>query len=411
VGGARGVSLYVRQGGVYKLVDFDDLYRRNGGVYSKMKELYVKHAGVYKLVWRADGPPPPPSSLGIAAVNGGVINVGWAWAANEEGDYNRVEVQQPGDIARIGTNYPGTTQQRTGYAHGTSVVLEARTVDNGGQFSAWTPVPVTGALNALPGPASFSAFWWDGTNFQLQWTDPGNPYGDISAVQLWYRADHEGTWTLGATHGTAGGLRQWALPGRGWDVLNHAFIRVVNNAGYTDSGILSVWTPPQPGTEKTLAAYIGDSWGYNAGGYRNDGTVRQGQFSPTPWGTHYGMFFYGANALWNMGHGYQAASGEIFMIRHGTEGFTGTVWFEPHGYGSPPGFTPSGLDQQWASTSEFAGHDASAWEPIPGYVLASIANGSAQGMGIFTGNTAQSLYKVFKGPSLNGFAGVVRLRW
>ena len=402
----------MRSGGVYKNVDFYNFYQRFGGAYVRMDELYVRNAGAYKLAWRADGPPPAPTSLSASAANGGIVNVGWAYAANPENDYNRVEVQQPGDIARIGTNYAGTTQQRTGYAHGAGVSLQARTVDNSGQISAWATVPGVTALNALPGAASIQNFWFDGTNFQFQWYDPGNPYGDISAVQVFYRnvTLNEG-WTHHSTWGTAGGLRQVTLLGRGWDGLHAAFVRVVNNAGYTDSTIASQWAPPMPGTEKTIAAYVGDSWGYNAGAYRNDGTVRQGQFSTTPWGPHYGMFFYGSYNLWALGHGYQANYGEIFMIRNGSEGFAGTVWFEPHGYADPPAANPSGLDMLWPSVSSFSGFDASGWEAIPTGVLGAIANGSAQGIGIWTPSLSQGEYRVFKGPSLNGFAGVIKLNF
>jgi hypothetical protein len=292
------------------------------------------------------------------------------------------------------------------------VVLQARTVDNGGQTSAWVSVPSTTAINVLPQPANFHAFYWGGADLVFSWNDPANPYGDAGNVQLWYRRDDEGSWTLGATHGYAGTTnRVWTLPGRGYDALHHAFVRTFNNAGYTDTPVRSTWTPPAPGTEKTIAALVGDSWGYAAGAFRGDGTVRQGQFSPTPHGLHYGMFFYGTNALWNLGHGHAAASGEIFMVRHGVQGFTGTVWFDPHGYGGVPSSAPASLGMAWPSVSEFAGTDASAWEPIPGGTLWGIASGVVQGMGIWTPSTLQSLYKVFKGPSLNGFAGVVRLRW
>lgn len=404
------MTAHVRSGGVYKNVDFHGAYERASGVYSVLDEIWVRNSGAYKLAWRADGPPPAPTSLSSSAVNGGYINVGWAYAANVENDYNRVEVQQPGDIARIGTNYAGTTQQRSGYAHGAGVSLQARTVDNGGQVSAWATVPGVTALNALPGAAAIQNMWFDGTNFQLQWYDPGNPYGDISAVQVFYRnATVEGGWTFHSQWSTAGGLRQVTLAGRGWDGHHQAFVRVINNAGYTDSALAGVWAPPMPGTEKTIAAYVGDSWGYNAGAYRNDGTVRAGQFSATPWGPHYGMFFYGDWNLWNLGHGYQANYGYIFMIRNGSEGFSGNMFFEPHGYGTPPGANPSGLNMLWSSEGEFQGFDASRWEPIPTGVLGAIANGSAQGMGIWTPSLLQSNYKVFKGPALNGLAGVVRL--
>jgi hypothetical protein len=404
------VSLWVRSGGVYRNVDFDDLYRRDGGVYQKFKELYVRNAGTYKLAWRADGPPPAPTSLAATAANGGIINTSWAWPANAENDYNRVEVQQVGDIGRISTNYAGTTQQRSGYANGSSVQLQARTVDNGGQVSAWVNFPAVSTVNALPGAANVSAFWWDGANFQVQWTDPGNPYGDISAVQVYYRNDAEGSWTLGGTYGTAGGLRQVALPGRGWDRLNHVFVRVVNAAGYTDSNIRSVWTPPQAGTSKLLVPHEGNSFAYTANAYRNDGTVRQGQFSATPMGTHFGLWFYG-DQLYNAGHGYAPVSGRIFMIRDGVQGFTGPLFFTGHPYGWNPGVAPTGAGTGWTSTGVYAGADASDWEPIPSGVLASIASNEVKGIGIFTFSTAQSNYRVMLGPQWNAYAGIIELTW
>ena len=237
---------YVRSGGIYQLQDFNEVLRRDAGVYSIMQEALVRNGGIYKQAWRADGPPPAPTSLSATAANGGIVYVAWAYPANSENDYNRVEVQVAGDTARIGTTYPTTTQQRTGYAHGASVALQARTVDNAGNVSAWTTVPTATALNALPGAASISNFGWERGNqrFIIQWTDPGNPYGDISSVQVWYRNSAEGTWTNHSNYGTAGGLRTVYMAGRGWDIDTYAFVRVVNAAGYTDSGVVGAWTPP-----------------------------------------------------------------------------------------------------------------------------------------------------------------------
>jgi len=407
------MTLYRRTAGVYTALNFSAVLRREAGVYVVAKEALVRGSGAYANSWRADGPPPAPISLTSVAANGGTVTVGWAYAANVEADYNRVEVQAPGDTARNATNYAGLSQVRTGYAHGVSVPLEARTVDNGGQVSAWTAVPTVSAISALPGAASISNFAWERTNqrFIIQWTDPGNPYGDISAVRVYYRNSGEGTWTLHSEYGTAGGLRTVYMAGRGWDVLAQAFVRVINNAGYADSAVVTAWTPPQPGTEKIINCVLGDSWGFTAGAYREDGTVRMGMFSTTPWGNHYGMYFYGTNGLWNLGHGWPAFSGEIFMVRSGVEGFTGTVFFYPHGYNTKPATTPGGNGLTWASTSQFGGADASGWESIPVDVLSSIADGGTRGIGIYTPELLQSYYKVFKGPALNGLAGQIKLRY
>src|SRR4051794_4528587 len=113
------MTLYVRSGGIYQPIGFNNLFRRDAGVYSKAQELFVRAGGSYQRVWLADGPPPAPTNLAASASNGGNVSVSWTYPTNDENDYARVEVQQPGDIARIGTNYPGASQARSGYSHGT----------------------------------------------------------------------------------------------------------------------------------------------------------------------------------------------------------------------------------------------------------------------------------------------------
>jgi hypothetical protein len=406
------MTLYRRTSGIYTALGFDRVYRRAGGVYSIAQEALVRSGGAYQNVWRADGPPPAPVGLTASAANGGVVNVGWSYAANVENDYNRVEVQQPGDIARIGTNYAGTSQSRTGYAHGASVSLQARTVDNGGQASAWTTVPTVTALNAAPNAAALTAFFWDGSNWHIRWNDPANPYGDVSAMQVFIRNNAEGTWTLVGSYGWTGqASREVTAAGRGWDTLHHTFVRTVNNAGYTDTGVASQWTPPQPGVEKFINPHEGNSWAYAAGAYRHDGTVREGMFSETPMGLHFGIFFYG-NQLYDACHGYPPTTGWIFMVRRGAEGFTGNLHFTGHGYATNPGSAPTGDGHaSWVSANQFAGADSSAWETIPSNCLAQIASGVTKGIGIFTFSNFQSNYRVFQGPAFNAYAGVISLMW
>ena len=246
--------------------------------------------------------------------------------------------------------------------------------------------------------------------FQINWTDPGNPYGDISAVQVWYRLESEGTWTLGGNFGTAGGARSTTLANRGYDTVHVAFVRVVNAAGYTDAPAWSIWTPPAPGTVKTITAHDGQSYAFAAAAWRNDHSVRQGMFSPTPMGLHFGLLFYG-DELVHACHGYAPVSGDIFMIRNGTEGFTGPLYFTGHNYGwNPAPAAPTG-QIGWTSISQFAGADASGWEPLPSSFLNAMAAGIVRGVGLFTFSDFQSNYKVFKGPYSNALAGVINLRW
>jgi hypothetical protein len=406
------MTLYRRTSGVYTALNFSGVLQRANGVYGVAQEALVRSGGVYQNVWRADGPPPAPINLTSGAANGGTVTVGWAWAANIENDYNRVEVQQPGDIGRTNTAYALNAQQRGGYGHGASVALVGRSVDNGGQVSAWTPFPTVTALNALPPAAVFTNLDWINSAWTIKWNDPANPYGDISAIQVYIRNNAEGSWTLAGSYGYTGQTgRTITTPGRGWETLHHVFIRVVNNAGYTDSNTASQWTPPQPGTEKSIGPDEGNSFAYAANAWRDDGTVRQGMFAPTPMGLHFGCYFYGSK-LYDAGHGYAPVSGEIVMMRSGTEGFTGSVYFTGHGYGTNPRTNPTGDGQPgWTSSSQFGGSGATAWESLPAGMLSGIGSGVTKGVGIFTFSSFQSDYKVFLGPAHNGFAGAIKLRW
>jgi hypothetical protein len=427
------MTLFVRSGGVYQPVKKDGLTDRWQGAYYRQRELFVRNGGVYKSVYRMDGPPPPPSSVTVTARNGGYLTVNWTWADNPENDYLGMAIQEFGEVDRLISGYPDTSQLRGDYAHGQPIYLQAASVDYAFNYSEWVGVTAAGAggdppptyeppptggggevaINVLPQPAVFTNMdWLTSGSWHVVWNDPANPYGDISEMQVHTRLHDGGAWQMFGSYPWTGqaGREVW-VPGFAWDAVHDILIRTVNAAGYADTNVGSNWTSPQPGTEKNIGPDEGNSFGFAAGAWRDDGTVRQGAFSPTPWGLHVGAFFYGTK-LWEAGHGYQPTSGEIFMMRSGSEGFTGPVFFSGHAYTvNSRGWPNYGGQPGWVSQSQFAGSGASGWEPLPLQMLQGISSGYTRGIGIFTDNPAQGNYKVFLGPAHNGYAGAVKLRW
>jgi len=406
------MTLFVRAAGVYRPVAIDNLFQRSEGVYSKVSELKVKSSGGYRSAWRENVAPPAPINLFSTAEGGGVINVYWAWATNPDDDYSRVEVQEVGDVARIPTDYPEVYQRRTGYTEGQGVYMQVRTIDHAGLASPWGTIGGVTARYSHPGIATMTGVGWNGTAFVVNWTAGDNAYGDPTDARLMCKTQAESTWTqVGPPLATSAGQPHSVIaPVRTWDANHFFYVQTMTSWAMTNSIAVNRWAPPVTGTEKTITPYSADSYAFTPNIWLNDGKVRQGQFSPTPHGLHFGMFFYD-DLLYNASHGHPAVSGDIFMIREGEQGFPGTVFFEGHAYRSRPSATPTGSGVTWPSTNQFTGADASAFEALPASFLQSVAVGTTKGVGIYTASEAQTNYKVFKGPSTHGSAGMIRLRW
>ncbi len=400
-------SLYVRDGGIQKLIGPSKLLRKVGGVWQILgSSLKVKVAGAQVSTWTANSPPPAPTGLGAVPVNGGKINTSWAYPTNLENDYASVEVEQISSIGRAVTAHPTTTQQRTGYAHGVSIPLQARSVDTSGLMSAWVALPVVTTINALSGGATGVYPSWNGTSFTVAWTNPGNPYSDITAVEVYKSSG--GAYTLAHTEAYVGGLRTASIASSASDTLHSFKVRVVNSAGFVETAPISLWSPPAPGTVKNILADAADTWAFTLGAWRNDGSVRSGQFDNYPMGMNVGLFFYGTK-LWEACHGYTPIKGEIFMQRNGSQGFSGNLNFHGHGYMVKPAGQPGRGAVDWTSTSEFLGSGVSSWEIMPQSARESIAWPTLRGFGIHTDLTYQSEYRHFWGPANVGAAGQVRL--
>ena len=439
------MALYVRSGGTYHPVGYAGLTNRWEGVYYKQKELFVKDAGAYRSVWRADGPPPPPINLTAAPWNdaSGTIHVEWAWQPNYEYDYWRVEVQEPGDINRYPAAFPETAQNRSGYYHGQSVMLEARTRDLAGNSSAWVPFGPVTALSVPPGPPGTPVVYWNGSTLMATWNNPGNPHGDIHTQELMVQTDLGDTsWVIKYSGPFVPGPQGPVSVFLAWDKPHRVKVRLHGGVSqtyifeqWTDSQITTWWTPPAPGTTKEVGGAGGDTylvrpnWG-NV--YHFDGKVRQGQYWPTQTepsgqGDSIGIWVYGigpqnaASALpeacncrdGNWGYGYPPISGEVFMMRNGANGAPGNLSFYAHGYRFLPGdlSVPPGNGITWASTHTYDTPGATGWEPLPRAFLDTIANGTTQGLGIYTSNRDPSAHRDMLSAHDNYLAGRVMLHW
>jgi hypothetical protein len=440
------MALYVRSGGTYRPVNYDGLFDRWQGVYYKQRELYVKDAGQYKLAWRADTPPPPPTNLTAVAMNdaSGTIHVEWAWQPNYEYDYLRVEVQEPGDIRRYPSAFPETSQNRSGYVHGQSVTLQARTVDQGGNVSPWVQFGPVSVLSVPPGPPGAPFLYWNGSTLMAEWDNPGNPHGDIYKQELMVETSYYGTdqWTVMYSGPFVPGHQGPVSAFMAWDKLHRAKVRLYGGVSqtyiweqWTDSQPATWWTPPAPGTTKEVGSAGGDTFIHRptfGSVYHFDGKVRQGVYwapeaDPSGQGEAVGIWVYGigphnaASALpeacncreSNWGYGYPPISGEVFMMRDGANGAPGNLSFYAHGYRFLPGGLPlpPGNGITWASTNTYATPGATAWEPLPRAFLDTIANGTTQGLGIYTSNRDPSAHRQMLSSQIDGQAARILLHW
>ena len=439
------MTTYVRSGGVYRPVDYNGVLDRRNGVYSRSKEMFVKNGGTYKSVWRADTPPPPPTNLTAVAMNdaSGTIHVEWAWQPNYEYDYLRVEVQEPGDVRRYPTAFPETSQNRSGYSHGQSVMLQARTVDLGGNVSPWVQFGPVQALSVPPGPPGAPVVYWNGSTLMASWSNPGNPHGDIYKQEVhvqtsWSDTDYTIAYSGPFVSGPQGPVSVFLA----WDKLHRVRVRLFGGVSqtyiweqWTDSQWTYWWTPPAPGTTKEVGSAGGDTFIYRpsfGSVYHFDGKVRQGVYwapaaDPSGEGQAMGIWVYGigpANAASalpeacncrdaNWGYGYPPVSGEVFMMRDGANGAPGNLSFYAHGYRTLPGglSSPPGNGITWASIHTYDTPGATGWEPLPRAFLDTIANGTTLGLGIHTSNRDPSAIREMLSSQINYMAARIMLHW
>lgn len=413
------MSINVKRSGAWSAdVGYYDVFRKNsGGTWVNAEEVLRKVSSSWQQVWRKDGPPPSPTGVGASSANGGTNTITWTWTANSEADYNlaEVEVSTNGGInftSMATTAYPTASQVRTGAVNGQSYIYRVRFKDNGGNYSGWVSSPsITGKdVNPSTPVVTVAASDWNvGGTFDVTISNIASAWGDVSNVSLYRRPAGGGGWTLVSSTGYTAASKVVNVSHLGYDTYHEFYATVTNLAGTSSSTVKSVYSRPTAGAVKSVACSNVHTRSVTNGVWRTDAyEARTGQFDGT-WGIQMGLFFYGT-ALEDNCRGHIPASVQLFLIRNGNNGNTGTVDIYGHGYSSRPSGAPSLVGGTgFTSVGVYAGTDASAWETAPNLYETYIMNGTVKGFALWHNSTSSTLYRVFRGPDTNGFAGAVNL--
>lgn len=407
----RPVPTYVKQAGAWSALNFTGVKFKQAGAWGVGAALYVKDAGIWKPSWAANAPPPDPTSVAAVALNGGGATVSWVWPGNAENDYDRVRVEQQVNGGAWGsmqeTLYSAQTQSRTGLTHGYTYKYRVATRDTAGLLSNWVESNTISAINTGPAGASITNVTWDsgGDRFQVFWTDPGNPYSDITDVDLYAKHSAE-SYVKISDFGYAGGARSAYVSRRAWDNLHSFFVRVISPGGTTDSNVWQAWSPPQPGTVKTITPQGSDTW-TQAQGWRNTAYLFQGRWDET-YEKQAGYLFYGTQ-LADACHGFTPSVVSITMRRYGSFGESGKLDYYFHGYLSEPAGSPGLITgSYWPSWNTYFGDDE--WEdPIPSSNYGAIVSGAYRGIALWKDSTNVYYYRHMYGPSNYANAGKIKI--
>lgn len=412
------MSINVKRSGAWSAdVGYYDVFRKNSsGTWVNAEEVLRKVGSSWQQVWRKDGPPPDPTSVAASSANGGTNTITWAWTTNPEADYSLAEVEVSVNGGAFGsmatTAYPTTSQVRSGAANGSTYVYRVRFKDAGGNYSNWVSAASITGKNVNPSTPVVTvsaADWNTGGTFDVTISNIASTWGDVTNVSLYRRPAGGGGWTLVSSTGYTAASKVVNVNQIGYDTYHEFYASVTNLAGTVNSTVKSVYSRPSAGTVKNIACSNVHTRSVTNGVWRTDAfEARTGKFDNT-WGIQMGLFFYGT-AFEDNCRGHIPASVTILLIRNGTNGNTGTVDIWGHGYASKPSGAPSLVSGTgFTSANVFAGSDATGTETIPNTVESYIMDGTVKGFAVWHNSTSTTLYRVFRGPDTNGFAGLVSL--
>lgn len=154
-----------------------------------------------------------------------------------------------------------------------------------------------------------------------------------------------------------------------------------------DNGIPT--TPPTPPRMSTWANSSGNSYRTVYNGWRNDGTVRQGQYSGQ--GLHTGLWLWGSDVS-NAMTGKTIIRARVFITRKSTGGSASRqpVYIRWHTYTNYPSGKPTVSSDCVVAYFKWG---ESKWVELPQTFCTAFANGTAKGIGIYTPNN--SPYMIF----------------
>jgi hypothetical protein len=403
------MSLLRRVAGTYEEVDYSGLYRRTGGTYIFADEVLRRVSGIYQQVWRKDGPPPDPTGVGSVAANGLSVTTSWTWPANAEADYDKARVERrtyPGGAwgTMIQTSYPTASQARIDHTNGVQYQYRVQFVDLAGNASEWVEAAAVTAFNGAPATPTISvpASSWSGGNFTVTVGSISSPYNDVSNVSIYRRGVGGGAWTLVHSAAYTAASIAPAIAQLGYDTYHEFYATVTCPGGTATSAIATVYSRPSPGTIKYVNAvsaqtFLSDDGFWAPSGYAVYNRAAQGAWDPSS-SRHTGCWFYGTGIV-DACRGHIPSAAQIYMMRSGSLGTTGTAQLWGHGYTTKPAGSPgTGIAGTNITTVEnFNGTDATAWETLTLGHRSSMTDGTIKGFLVYTASTT-SYPRVFKGP-------------
>lgn len=165
--------------------------------------------------------------------------------------------------------------------------------------------------------------------------------------------------------------------------------QVVKHQTGTSADPGTTQTPPTPPTTTTWNSSEGDSYRTVYNSWRNDGTVRQGQFENN--GNHTGCWFFGSGPSTTV-TGKTISKIRIYLKRLGTSGNDSTtVTIRGHTHTSQPGGSPT-LTSNVALLNVTFKRGEGKWITLPSSFHSQFNAGTAKGMGLFTGSSGTSAY-------------------
>lgn len=172
-----------------------------------------------------------------------------------------------------------------------------------------------------------------------------------------------------------------------WDMLLGGQI-VYQGTPTVDSGTGS--TAPTPPQTASWSSTSGNSYRTRYNAWRNDGTVRQGQWDG--YGHHTGCWFFPASLSSTLsGKTIKWMRIKIKRLNEGGNAYT-TVTLRWHGHASQPSGAPT-------VSSEYINATFKRGEPreitLPASFYPYFQNGTAKGIALYTGNTTNAYYATF----------------
>lgn len=294
----------------------------------------------------------------------------------------------------------------TGATHGVTYAARIRTRDTFAQVGAWvTSANVTG-INDTTGPtATQPTMVWNQAipGWGVTFTAMSDAAGTAFTTYLQANVGGRG-WNTVASW--SGGTAQSSYPIAVTDVDRGTIwqMRIQTIDAYGNSTIGTEATPlySRPKGTFTIAAASSATWKtVVTAGYRSDtdDLISDSAAADPTWGDGTGFWFYGT-AVADTVRGYAPDLMQIFMLRQGSQGTSGTNAIGPHSNANSSTHAVSGVTD---TGPNLTGTSASTWYTLPSGWYASFGSNAYKGVGTTYSGSRRRL----AGVASNAYSGAL----